>query len=258
MFFCARRILLWVTVLVLTVNTAAALPPSQPVTVAFIGDSIADGLWGAMFRRLGKDKCLADEIKLIRNAKNGTGLARLDHYNWIDKVRNDAAQSGVDLFVASFGVNDRQAIVDASKTRIEYGTPEFDVHYQANVVDLVRAAMSHGASVLIMGLPVMRDSTASADAAAKNKLFAAAISQVNSQRAAYVPPWTSQPGVDEYKPYLPDTNNMMTLVRARDGVHFTAVGYDRVMTSFYPAIIASLKQRGRDIEAECAGQVGTR
>ena len=145
--FCARLIFLCVTVLVLTVNTAAALPPSQPVTVAFIGDSMADGLWGAMFRRLGKDKCLADEIKLIRHAKNGTGLARLDHYNWIDKVRNDAAHSGVDLFVGSFGVNDRQAIVDASKARIEYGTPEFDVHYQANVVDLVGAAMSNGAGM---------------------------------------------------------------------------------------------------------------
>ena len=58
--------------------TPALAQAPAPVTVAFVGDSMADGLWGAMFRRLGKDKCLAERVKLIRKAKNGTGLTRLD------------------------------------------------------------------------------------------------------------------------------------------------------------------------------------
>ena len=69
---------------------AAAVParaetPARSV-VAFVGDSMADGLWGAMFRRLGKDKCLADRVKLTRKAKNGTGLTRLDQFNWVDEI----------------------------------------------------------------------------------------------------------------------------------------------------------------------------
>ena len=242
----------------LAASDAAAAPSVRPATVAFVGDSMADGLWGAMFRRLGKEKCLAERIKLVRNVKNGTGLTRLDQYNWIDQVAAAAAQSDVDVFVGSFGVNDRQAIVDASKARTEYGTPEFDAHYESNIVDLVQAGMSHGASVLIMGLPVMLNPVANVDAAVKNKLFAAAVAQVNSPRAVYVAPWSSRSGVDEYKPYLPDANNIMTLVRASDGVHFTTTGYDRVIKALYPAIMASFRQRGRDIEAECAGQIGSR
>ena len=55
------------------------------------------------------------------------------------------------------------------------------------------------------------------------------------------------PAPDVYKPYLPNAKNAMVLVRASDGIHFTTLGYDMVMESFYPSILASLKQRGRDL-----------
>ena len=50
----------------------------------------------------------------------------------------------------------------------------------------------------------------------------------------------------------------MVQVRASDGIHFTTFGYDLVMDTFYPAILASLKQRGRDLESECPSQLGAR
>ena len=50
----------------------------------------------------------------------------------------------------------------------------------------------------------------------------------------------------------------MVQVRATDGIHFTTFGYDLVMDSIYPAILASLKQRGRDLATECPSQVGSR
>ncbi len=224
-------------------------PP--PVHIAFVGNSMADGLWGALFRRLGKDKCLADKIKLIRHAKNGTGLTRLDQYNWVDEVAAIATDPGADLFVGSFGINDRQSIVDAAKTRTEYGGPDYDSRYEALVEDVVQNALAHGSSMLVMGLPVMLNSAANADATAKNRLFAEALAHVGSPRAAYVPPWESRAGVDEYKPFLPNANNAMVQVRAPDGVHFTTVGYDMVMDAFYPSIMQSLKQRGRDVASEC-------
>jgi uncharacterized protein len=222
-----------------------------PIHIAFIGDSMADGLWGAMFRRLGKDKCLAERIKLIRHAKNGTGLTRLDQYNWVDEVAELAADPGADLFVGSFGINDRQSIVDASKARTEYGGPDFDSRYEGLVADVVENAISHGSSMLVLGLPVMLDPAANADALVKNKLFAEAVAHVASPRAAYVPPWTSKQGGDDYKPFLPNANNAMVQVRAPDGIHFTTAGYDMVMETFYPSIMESLKQRGRDIASEC-------
>jgi hypothetical protein len=234
-----------------TALAAAAPGDPPPVRIAFVGDSMADGLWGALFRRLGKDKCLAEKIKLLRHAKNGTGLTRLDQYNWLDEVAALATDPGVDLFVGSFGVNDRQSIVDAAKTRVEYGGPDYAGRYEGLVEGVVQSALAHGSSMLVMGLPVMLDPAADADATEKNRLFAEAVAHVDSPRAAYVPPWESHPGVDEYKPFLPNANNAMVQVRASDGVHFTSAGYDMVMDVFYPAIVQSLKQRGRDVADEC-------
>jgi hypothetical protein len=225
---------------------------TAPVHIAFVGDSMADGLWGAMFRRLGKDKCLADRIKLIRKAKNGTGLARLDQFNWVTEVGAMAKESAADLYVGSFGINDRQAIVDPSKVRTEFDAPDFDSRYQSFTEELIRNAIAEGASIIVAGLPIMLDPAADADAKNKNRLFAAAIADVGSPLATYVKPWSSRSGDDEYKPYLPNANNQMVQFRANDGVHFTTTGYDQVMDYFYPFIMNSLKQRGRDILSECS------
>ena len=237
-------------------DLAAAAP--APLHIAFVGDSMADGLWGAMFRRLGKDKCLAERVKLIRHGKNGTGLTRLDQFNWPAEVATLAEVPGVDLFVGSFGINDRQPIVEEDKKRIPFPGPAFDVRYKEIVEDLARNAIAKGGSILVLGLPVMLDADANADAGAKNQLFAAAVAAVGSPLAVYAPPWTSGPTPDTYKPFLPNAKNAMVQVRASDGVHFTTVGYDMVMDTFYPAILASLKQRGRDLESECPGQLGAR
>ncbi len=236
----------------------AAEDASTPVRIAFVGDSMADGLWGALFRRLGKDKCLAEKVKLIRRAKNGTGLTRLDQYNWIDEVAALASDPNPDLFVGSFGVNDRQPIVEKDKARIEDGTPAFDPRYQAIVQDVVAHAVAGGGSMVIVGLPAMLNADANADAQDKNRLFAAAVAALASPRAAYAQPWTSGSSPEAFKPFLPNAKNAMVQVRASDGVHFTTVGYDMVMEAVYPSILASLKQRGRDLEAECPRQVGTR
>jgi hypothetical protein len=231
--------------------SAVAADGLPPIHIAFVGDSMADGLWGAMFRRLGKDRCLASKIKLMRRARNGSGLTRLDQYNWVDEVAALAAKPSADLFVGSFGINDRQSIVDASRTRTEYGGPEFATRYEALVVDVVQNAIAHGSSMLVLGLPVMLDSAANADALTKNKLFADAVAHVGSPRAVYVPPWESRRGGDAYEPFLPNANNDMVQVRAPDGIHFTTAGYDMVMDTFYPSIMESLKQRGRDVASEC-------
>ena len=239
-------------------STGAGAAPGQ-LHIAFVGDSMGDGLWGAMFRRLGKDKCLAARVKLIRHAKNGTGLTRLDQFNWVDEIASlGAADPSPDLFVGSFGINDRQPIVEQDKTRIPFPGPAFDARYKTIVEDLVRNAIAKGASMLVLGLPIMLDADANADAMAKNKIFAAAVDEVGSPRAVYAPPWTSQPPPDEYKPFLPNAKNAMVQVRASDGIHFTTAGYDFVLDNFFPAILASLKLRGRDLESECPGQVGAR
>jgi hypothetical protein len=230
---------------------APASADPAPVHIAFVGDSMADGLWGAMFRRLGKDKCLAEKVKLIRKAKNGTGLTRLDQFNWVDEIAKIVEADHPDLTVASYGINDRQGIVEKDRKAIAYPSPAFDTRYESIVADTIRAALSEGGSLMIVGLPIMLEDDANTDAQAKNRLFEAALKDVGSDKATYVAPWTSGASPELYKPYLPNARGAMTLVRASDGIHFTTVGYDMVTEAVYPALLASLKARGRDLAAEC-------
>ena len=239
------------------VTPARAEAPAS-LHVAFVGDSMADGLWGAMFRRLGKDKCVAEKVKLIRKAKNGTGLTRLDQFNWIDEIAKIEEESHPDLFVGTFGVNDRQGIVEKDKHGIAYPSPAFDTRYAAVVQEVFHAGLAQGGSMLIVGLPIMLDEEANADAQAKNKLFETAAKALGSDKAAFVQPWTSGANPEKYEPYLPNAKNNMILVRAPDGIHFTAVGYDMVLETIYPSILASLKARGRDLATECPSRVGVR
>ena len=237
---------------------APAMADPAPIHIAFVGDSMADGLWGAMFRRLGKDRCLADKVKLIRKAKNGTGLTRLDQFNWVDEIAKIVAADHPDLTVASYGINDRQGIVEKDRRAIAYPSPAFDTRYESLVADTIRAAVGDGGSMVIVGLPIMLDEEANADAMAKNKLFEAALKDVGSDKASYVAPWTSGANPEVYKPYLPNARGSMTLVRASDGIHFTTIGYDLVMEAVYPSLLASLKARGRDLVAECPSKAEVR
>lgn len=246
-----RRPLFFITLAALVLAGASAPADPAPVHVAFVGDSMADGLWGAMFRRLGKDKCLAEKVKLIRKAKNGTGLTRLDQFNWVDEIAKIVGTDHPDLTLASFGINDRQGIVEKDKHATPYPSPAFDTRYEAIVADTIRAALGEGGSMLIVGLPIILDEEANADAQAKNRIFEAAIKDIGSDKATYAAPWTSGASVEVYKPYLPNAKGAMTLVRASDGIHFTTIGYDMVMEAVYPALLASLKTRGRDLVAEC-------
>ena len=108
-------------------------------------------------------------------SQNGTGLTRLDQYNWIDEVGALADDPRPDLFLGSFGINDRQPIVEPDKTRTDFGGAAFDARYQAIVQEVVERAIGKGESILIVGLPVMLDPDANSDAQAKNKIFAAAL-----------------------------------------------------------------------------------
>ena len=256
--YCVSAVLAAALATCAAASPSSATPEGSAIRIAFVGDSMADGLWGALFRRLGKDKCVAEKVKLIRRAKNGTGLTRLDQFNWIDEIGALAEEQNPDLFVGSFGINDRQPIVETDKTRTDVGTPAFDARYSAIVQDAVRHAIAKGGSMLIVGLPIILDPEANADAQAKNKIFVAAVAAVGSPRAAYAPPWSSQSGADEYKPYLPNAKGNMVQARASDGIHFTTFGYDLVMDAVYPSILASLKQRGRDLTAECPSQASMR
>lgn len=235
-------------------SEAATAEGAARLKVAFVGDSMADGFWGAFVRTLTRDKCLKERLEGGRYAKNGTGLTRTDSYDWAAQMRKIVETYQPSAVVASIGLNDRQDVVEPGG-RATYGTPRWETAYKARVVSFLEAANSSGAGVLLVGLPAMRDATVQTDAQAKNRIFAEAASAVGKPNVVYVEPWhppSAPPGV--FKSASPAENGRgLVQVRAADGIHFTAAGYDMLMAYLFPKLASHLPAEARDIGAECQG-----
>ena len=98
----------------------------------------------------------------------------------VDEIGKIEDEDHPDLFVGSFGVNDREGIVEKDKRTIAYPSAAFDARYTEIIEDVLRAGLAQGGSMLILGLPIMMKEVANSDALVKNKLFEAAVKAVGS------------------------------------------------------------------------------
>jgi hypothetical protein len=158
-----------------------------------------------------------------------------------------------DLFVLSIGLNDRQSIVDGNGARTAWGAPDWTDKYRSLVVELLTNAAASKAGVLLVGLPIVRDSAENADLQGKNKMFAEAVAKIGAPNVQYVEPWRLKPaGVDAFASYGPDRNGRTVQIRTSDGEHFTVAGEDLVAAYLYPRIVAVFEQMGRRLDRACA------
>src|SRR3569623_983041 len=107
----------------LMVSACPAL--AAPAKIAFVGDSMSDGIWGAFFRLTGNQHCSPDELTLVRDARNGTGLARPNHFDWTAELDTMVGMEAPTLVFAALGLNDQQDLVLPDKTKVRLGTGEW-------------------------------------------------------------------------------------------------------------------------------------
>lgn len=230
----------------------APASPASPYRIAFIGDSMADGLWSGVLHLVTRDNCLKERFDLGRFAKNGTGLTRIDQFSWPNEAAKIVERFHPHLFVVSLGLNDRQGVVEPGKPRALLGSPEWPKRYADQVLALLQGATAAGAQVLWIGSPALRDAQADADARQKNEIFSAAVAEFHSDRVRYVEPWKlSQAEKDSFKSFGPDSRGTLIQIRAADGVHFTAAGYDMVGAYLFPKIAEALEADGPNPARAC-------
>jgi hypothetical protein len=215
--------------------TAADVPK-----VAFVGDSMADGLWGAFFRLAGRNRCGDDQLLLIRAAKNGTGLARPDHFDWNTELAGLLAREQPDVVFASIGLNDRQDFIAPDKQRFHYGTEGWLAAYRGNVSDFYASAAATGAPVLVVGLPNLKDEKLDAHATLVNGIYA----EPSAPGVTYLEPFRLTKPDGGYTSFGPNVGGQTVQLRAADGVHFTPAGYDVVAAQFGPALREALESAG--------------
>jgi hypothetical protein len=224
----------------------------EPVRIAFVGDSMADGLWQGVTRVIAKNACMKALIDTQRFGQNSTGLARLDKYNWPREVLAIGKRYKIDLFVVSLGLNDRNPITDPTGRNAQYRSPEWPEVYREKIDILLKNAVSLKAGVVWLGIPSLRDNGSDKEAKEKNALYAEAIKALNEPSVRYVEPWRIKPeGDDPFATYGPGEDGKLIALRTADGSHFTPAGYDLLGAYLYPKIVESLRQRGVDVDKLC-------
>lgn len=207
---------------------AAVSSTKKPFTLVVFGDSLADGLWGGLYRALQKDP----SIVVLRRARNGTGLSRPDRFNWLKALGQILEEDKPDGALIAFGLNDRQDMIGEPRKRIYLRSDEWTRLYAERVSAIIKLLAERKIAVYWMGLPIMRDEAVSSDIRYLNGIYqkVAAESQVK-----YFPLWDVAANVEgQFASYDKDDQGITHQYRAEDGIHFTSVGYDRLTKRLLP------------------------
>ena len=167
-----KRGFAWMLALgVLWAAGAAAEAPAARTPVLLIGDSMMKLPWFAMERELSK----LPGIEARTFSGIGTGLARLDAFDWMGKIDELCAAQHPKMAVVALGANDRQPMQLPEGGRLaQPGAPEWDEEYGRRLGQAMDRLRAGGCErVLWLALPPMRDPAVNEFARRLNGLVAA-------------------------------------------------------------------------------------
>jgi hypothetical protein len=212
------------------VAAAADVPPGLSRAVAekrafrigVFGDSFGDGLWAALYNQLPR----REAFQVLRHSEQATGFTRYAQNNLEDRLAGILAEGPVDVAVISFGANDTQGIYVNGKVA-PLLSARWKAEIAARITRYVKALQAQGASVVWVGLPVMRDPKYDAQVQGLNAFYAGLMAELN---VPFID--TRSAAADEqgrYASHLPGKDGVPWLVRAGDGIHMSMKGY-RLLT----------------------------
>lgn len=160
----------------------------------------------------------------------GSGIARLDSFDWMEKIDELIEEFNPDATIAWFGTNDHQPMSTADGI-IRPGTPEWAVEYGRRVGEVMdRLTAADGARIVWLELPDMRDAALQRDVELINSIVQ---EQVQARdRAVFYPtrPLLSRrPGT--FSMHVAGPTGMPLSIRDADGVHLNRAGADRIAAS---------------------------
>jgi hypothetical protein len=207
------------------------------LTIGVFGDSMADGLWTALYRQLHDPR----SIDVVRFSQPSTGISRYDYVDVQEKTSEQLAQRRVDIAVILFGTNDEQGIVEGRNV-YAFNTPGWVGIYEARIDALVSLLRERGAQVYWVGLPKMGRQGFDQRAQILNAIYARRMASLGVPFIPTVPETVDVAG--EYDDYLPE-DGRPRLMRARDGIHMTMAGYLRIAAPVSQRIRTDLAAAGK-------------
>ncbi len=200
-------------------DSIRAPSPSQKLRVVVVGDSLAAGL-GYFAERVFRPRL----VKVSRQGRISTGLARFDYFNWPFTMRRIVDSFDPDLVIVMLGENDHQSLQSVTGQRVApIGTPLWPPAYRDRVLRMMRIATSDGAKVVWAGLPIPANPGLREHSERQNGIFRFAAGELDE--VAYFDSWERfrEPG-GGYTAYFREGRRVI-LIREGDGLHFNAIGY---------------------------------
>lgn len=203
-------------------NVAAGVDPGRPFRIAVLGDSLADGLWGAFYRGYFKRR---DRVVVERLAVNSAGFTA---YNFEQQLTAALAKGPVDLIVFQVGANDRQRAFAVGNSRdwAVFKTEKWQTIYRQNIRHFLALVQEKKVPIAWVGLPIMRKEEANEESRFLNGIYRTLVTE---HTGIFIDIWALTANKDrEYDPYFEDESGRKKRFRADDGIHFTDLGYEIV------------------------------
>ena len=207
--------------LALDSTVASAEETANRLTIVVFGDSQAAGLARGLQRVLIEDQ----RYRVLNRTHAGAALVHEDS-EWLGPILNFVAWEKADIAVAMFGANDRLEMRDAHGVSQHFRTDPWREAYAERTDRILAALHDSGLRVIWCGNPIARSDTYSADMGYINDIFAAETARYGAQ---FVPLWsTFADDQGRYAAYGKDRGGITQRMRADDGIHFTAPGYELI------------------------------
>ena len=195
--------------------------------ILLLGDSMMlEGLGPPLQRELKK----IPGLTVKRHGRYGTGLARLDTFDWLSYFGQMLDTYNPGLVIITLGANDTQDIVIDGR-RLHVGQKSWNEVYAQRVAALLQIASERNVIVIWVGLPIMGQEPYGSRAANINKQ-----TQMVCDRTAGCRFWDAWLSVaDEkgkYSVYLPDGQGKTIRARSKDAIHLTESGGRIMATQF--------------------------
>lgn len=207
---------------------AFAAPANSPVLL--LGDSMMKLPSLAIERELAKTK---PDVKATSFATIGTGLARLDAFDWLGKMDELCAQEHPKMAVLSLGANDRQPMRLSGGGIVPVGSPEWATEYTKRIGEAMDRLIAGGCEQVVwLLLPPMRDAIVSEHAQQVNELLKEAAATRPAVRLYDFSSLVADRRTGGYTEHLMDPKTAAAIrVRDPDGIHLTPDGARRLATA---------------------------
>lgn len=188
-----------------------------------IGDSLGEDLgWG-----LSRELAATHGLQLIMRDATSTGLSASWYYNWPRHLEKYLAKHHSNLVLIMFGANDEQPLAVNGRSE-PFGSPLWRIAYTARVRDIVAIATKADSYVLWVGVPIVEPPVYRKGIQMLNAIYQQVAS--TTPGVTFQPTWNllaTRGGQYRGSAWV---NNVLSAVRALDGIHLTYVGQNVVAT----------------------------